>query len=272
MPRRAFWAYLLSHSWGMLSIPMVSVHCARFDSIHLDLVGPLPHSHGYSYLLTVIDRFTKWPEALPLPDIRAETIARTFLQGWVARFGTPTTVTTDRGSQFQSDLWSSLMKVFGSHRLRTTAYHPQANGLIKRFHWQLKGALKCHVPQDQWTDALPWMLLGIRSAVKEDSKCTAAELVYMAVLSECRGNSSHLSLQRWSQTPQSSPTVFDPAWLLQVLPLLASLDIHPPIVQPSCNLAHMYSYVVTPSRNPCSHPTTVPSRSFAELTNITNST
>ncbi len=124
---------------------------ARFDSIDLDLVGPLPHSNGYSYLLTVIDRFTKWPEALPLPNIRAETITRTFLQGWVARFGTPTTVTTDRGSQFQSDLWSSLMKVLGSHRLRTTAYHPQANGFIERFHRQLKGVLCSPRPVDRCT-------------------------------------------------------------------------------------------------------------------------
>ena len=145
---------------------------ARFDAIHLDLVGPLPHSNGYTYLLTVIDRFTRWPEAFP------QTVARTFLQGWVARFGTPTTITTDRGSQFESGLWSDIMVVLGTQRLRTTSYHPQANGLIERFHRQLKGALKCHESQDRWTEALPWALLGIRSAVKEDSKCTAAEMVY----------------------------------------------------------------------------------------------
>ena len=107
---------------------------ARFDAIHLDLVGPLPHSNGYTYLLTVIDRFTRWPEAFPLPDITVETVARTFLQGWIARFGTPTTITTDRGSQFQSGLWNDLMVALGTQRLRTTAYHPQANGLIERFH------------------------------------------------------------------------------------------------------------------------------------------
>ena len=133
---------------------------ARFDAIHLDLVGPLPHSNGYTYLLTVIDRFTRWPEAFPLPDITAETVARTFLQGWIARFGTPTTITTDRGSQFQSGLWNDLMVALGTQSLRTTAYHPQANGLIERFHRQLKGALKCHKPQERWTEALPMGIAG----------------------------------------------------------------------------------------------------------------
>jgi len=140
---------------------------ACFDSIHLDFVGPLPHSNGYTYLLTVIDRFTRWPEAFPLPDIRTETIARAFLQGWIARFGTLTTLTTDRGGQFQSDLWNNLMIALGSHRLRTNSYHLQFNGLIERLHCHLKAALKCHQPQHQWTDALQWVLLGIRSAVKE---------------------------------------------------------------------------------------------------------
>lgn len=154
---------------------------ARFSHVHLDVVGPLPPSKGYTYVLTCVDRYTRWPEAYPMSDQTSETIAFTFFCGWIARFGVPDVVTTDRGTNFESNLFSSLSRFLGIQRTRTTAYNPKCNGMVERFHRQLKSALMCH-SDEHWAEALPVVLLGIRASCKDDVGASPADMVYGAPL------------------------------------------------------------------------------------------
>ncbi|GFX98835.1 retrovirus-related Pol polyprotein from transposon 412 [Trichonephila clavipes] len=154
---------------------------ARFSHIHIDIVGPLPPSDGFQYLLTMIDRFSRWPEAVPIPDTTAKTISRAIFHHWIARFGCPSLITTDQGSQMRSSLFAEFTWILGTDRVKTTAYHPISNGLVERFHRHLKASIKAH-ESSRWTDVLPIVLLGIRSAVKEDLKASCAELVYGTTL------------------------------------------------------------------------------------------
>lgn len=75
-------------------------------------------------------------------DMTAESCAKALLSGWFSRFGLPKDITSDRGRQFVSHLWTHLLAMFGIHAAHTTAYHPQANGLVERFHRQMKASLK----------------------------------------------------------------------------------------------------------------------------------
>ena len=76
------------------------------------------------------------------------------------------------------------MTLLGTTRLRTTAYLPQSNGLVERFHRHLKGGLKARLAGNHWVDDLPIVLLGIRASLKEGLSCTSAELVYGTTLRE----------------------------------------------------------------------------------------
>ena len=95
----------------------------RFSHIHVDIVGAFPASNEFCYLLTITDRSTA------------------LLGSWVSRFGIPEHITSDRGGQFVSKLWSSLARLLGIQLHYTTACHPQANGMIERCHRTLKAAL-----------------------------------------------------------------------------------------------------------------------------------
>lgn len=149
----------------------------RFESLHVDIVGPLLEADGYRYVFTIVDRFTRYVEAVPMPDATATTCARPLLD-WVARFGMCSTITSDRGRQFVSDLWAELWTLLGVHRTTTLAFMPQQNGLAERAHRQLKAALTAALQDNRsWPLALPVVLMGMRSAFKPDIGASSAELV-----------------------------------------------------------------------------------------------
>ncbi|BHF82345.1 hypothetical protein SprV_0802548200 [Sparganum proliferum] len=80
--------------------------------------------------------------------------------------GAPSTVTTDPNAQFESALFQTLLNFLGCTRIQTTAYHPAANGMVERFHRQLKTALRA--VEDP--------------ALKSDLGCSATELVFGTTL------------------------------------------------------------------------------------------
>jgi transposase InsO family protein len=111
-------------------IPVPSSH---FSHIHVDLVGPLPASKGFTYLFTIIDRTSCWPKAIPIAATTTVDCAKALFQGWVSRFGVPAVITSDRGAQFTSSLWAALCSLLNIQHNQTTAYHPQSNGMVERF-------------------------------------------------------------------------------------------------------------------------------------------
>ena len=135
-----------------------------------------------TYLFTIVDRYTRWAKAIPMAGCSTETCIKGFLRYWITRFGVPGDVTSDRGPQFTSELWTELNRLLGISASNTTTYHPQANGLVERMHQQLKASLKARLTGPKWMDELPMVLLGIRTAWREDAECFPADLVYGTAL------------------------------------------------------------------------------------------
>ena len=98
-----------------------------------------------------------------------------FVSNWVSRFSLPANVTTDRGAQFTSGTqttWCTEMQV---DLVTTTAFHPQANGMVERLHRQIKDTLRARGAAATWADHLPWVILGLCAAPKDESGVSAAE-------------------------------------------------------------------------------------------------
>ena len=149
----------------------------KFEHVHMDLVGPLPQSDGCTYILTIIDRASRWPVAIPLKGIKTRDILEALKWHWISLYGLPLQITTDQGCQFTSVEFKSFFEQHGVQIIHASTYHPQGNGLIERFHRTLKTALRTH-DNKKWTELLPWIMLSLRANFKGSIETSPAELVF----------------------------------------------------------------------------------------------
>jgi len=140
------------------------------ECLSLDITGKHPRSaKGNEYILTVMDGFTKWAEAFPIRNHTAPTVARVLVQQVFSRVGTPRRILTDRGAEFESDLFRELCRWFGIDKVRSTSYQPSTNGMLESFHRTLNTMLAKVVSDNQkdWDEHVPLVMSAYRASVHE---------------------------------------------------------------------------------------------------------
>ena len=161
-----------------------------FWQVALDIMGPLPESRGNKYILLIGDQFTKWYEAVPMPNQEATTVAKAFTESWVSRFGCPANLHSDKGSNFMSNLFKNLCKELGIARTSTTSFHPQGNAIIERTNRTIEDCLAKYVGEHQyeWSNHLQLVMMAYRSSIHAVTKYSPFYLIYghsMALPIDC---------------------------------------------------------------------------------------
>ncbi|XP_065899898.1 uncharacterized protein [Dysidea avara] len=154
---------------------------APWYHLGVDFVGPIAYQSpaGNRYILTVIDYFTKWAEAIANPDKSAFQVANSLFKIFM-RMGIPRVITTDQGTEFNNHLDKRMMSLLQiDHRL-TTAYHPQANGLVERFNQTLQNMIVKFIDhkKEQWEDFLDTCVYSYNTSKQESTQYSPFELMF----------------------------------------------------------------------------------------------
>ncbi|KAK6183753.1 hypothetical protein SNE40_006358 [Patella caerulea] len=143
--------------------------------IAIDIFGPLPITkNGNEYIMVEGDYYTKYVEAFAIPNYSALVVADKLLTKVICRSECPEPFHTDQGREFESILFSTMCEKLDVNKTRTTPYHPQSGGFVKRFNRTLRQLLGifCNENQTDWDDFLPFLLMAYRNSVQKSTRCT----------------------------------------------------------------------------------------------------
>ena len=151
-----------------------------FSRILIDCVGPLPRTKsGNEYLLTIMCTSTRFPEAIPLRNIKTKSIVKALIK-FLTFVGLPKSVQSDQGSNFMSGIFQQVMHELGIKQYRSSAYHPESQGALERFHQTLKSMIRsyCFDTEKDWDEGIHLLLFAVREFVQESLGFSPFELVF----------------------------------------------------------------------------------------------
>ena len=158
----------------------ISVIGEPFSKVIVDCVGPLPRTKaGNKYLLTIMCAATRFPEAVPLREISAPTVVRALTKFFTV-FGLPKQVQTDLGSNFMSGIFQQAIYQLEIKHNTSTAYHPQSQGALERYHQTLKTMIRayCVDNEKEWDEGIHLLLFATREVVQQSLGFSPFELVF----------------------------------------------------------------------------------------------
>lgn len=152
-----------------------------FQQVGMDLLGPFPTSNsGHRWIAVATDYLTRYAESRALPSATAADVAKFFVESIVLRHGAPEVLITDRGAAFVSQLMAEILRLSNTHHRKTTAYHPQTNGLTERLNKTMADMISMYVDVEHrtWDDILPYVTFAYNTATQETTGFSPFRLVH----------------------------------------------------------------------------------------------
>jgi len=144
----------------------------------IDLVKMPQSNQGNNYILTVVDYFSKWPEATALPDKSAQTVSSALYTIFL-HMGFPAVVSSDQGREFVNGVLDTLLQKSKTEQIVSSAYHPETNGLVERFNQTLQNMLAKVCPdENDWDLYLDEVTFSYRSMNQKSTKTSPFQVMF----------------------------------------------------------------------------------------------